>query len=50
MDNYKHNWYVHDSMHFAREMWFADISLVKQGDVIATQSLKSKRAAVFTIP
>ena len=25
MDNYKHNWYVHDSMHFAREMWFADM-------------------------
>ena len=25
MDNYKHNWYVHDSMYFAREMWFADM-------------------------
>ena len=25
MDNYKHNWYVHDFMHFAREMFFADM-------------------------
>ena len=25
MDNYKHNWYVHDSMHFARQMFFANM-------------------------
>ena len=25
MDTYRHNWYVHDSMQFARELFFADM-------------------------
>ena len=35
MDNYKHNWYVHDSMQFAREMWFADMKAAPDKQQIA---------------
>jgi len=35
MDNYKHNWYVHDSMHFARELFFSDKKAKQDEQLIA---------------
>ena len=35
MDNYKHNWYVHNSMHFARQMFFADMKAAPDEQQIA---------------
>ena len=35
MDNYKYNWYVHDSMQFARELFFADMKAAPNKQLLA---------------
>jgi len=35
MDNYRHNWYIHDSMQFARELFFADMKAAPDEQLLA---------------